>query len=532
MGKTEYFDVEKELPSTFNKNKLWIYENEEVFRLLVENSRDLISIINKDGIISYISPSCKKLLGYSYKDIVGKGVFNVVHNDDIPKVSEVFSYLIRNPDDFLTTELRILDKDKTSRNIEFIIKNFIRNPDVNGVLCIGHDITEWKKEKQKLKNLEEQLYHAQKMEAIGRLVTGISHDFKNILSVIMGYSEVLKLKFDDDSTKEGKALLAILKNAERASKLIEQLISIAKEEKYNPVILNMNNEIKLVMSVFEKVFEKNIDIVYDFAENLFNIEADRSQIDQVIMNLVINAKDAMPDGGKLTFKTENIFIGEDYKEKYFEFKQNLYIKVSVSDTGTGIPDKIKDKIFKPFFTTKGKRKGTGLGLTTVYRIIENHGGNIYFHSKEGKGTTFNFYLPATSKDITGNSTVDYKLMKGNGTILFIDDEKCIRDIAKIQLEYLGYKVLLASDGIEAIKIFSENKNKVDLVLLDIMMPNMNGEKIFQELKKIKQEIKVLLISGYSENDIESEILNKCSLGFIQKPFTFTELSRAVYGALM
>jgi PAS domain S-box-containing protein len=393
------------------------------------------------------------------------------------------------------------------------------------------DITDLKKAEEDKKKLEEQLYHAQKMESIGRLAGGIAHDFNNILASIMGYAEWLKLKLDIETmSNESNAAEVILNATKRASELTKQLLGFARKGKYIPVPLNINNLIDEVVKVTEKMFEKKIKVIFDLQENIRTIEADRSQLNQVFTNLLINARDAMPLGGEIFLKTENICLNDEDIKHFFEMKVGNYVRLSISDTGVGIPESIKGHIFEPFFTTKGEGIGTGLGLATVYGIVKNHGGYINFQSESGKGTTFNLYFPSSDK-LEIKTYRELEIIKGDATILVVDDEENIRTIAKIILDELGYRVYLAKDGFDAIKIYKNKKKQIDLVLLDLIMPNMNGESTFQKLKEINPKVKVVLSSGFSKNISSEKLLKEGALGFIQKPYLMQELSKVLNSIL-
>jgi PAS domain S-box-containing protein len=385
-----------------------------------------------------------------------------------------------------------------------------------------------KNAEEERRKLEEQLFQAQKMESIGRLAGGVAHDFNNILTSIMGYAELLKLKLTDTSAREKQAADIIIKSAERASDLTRQLLAFARGGKYQPVPLIINDIIIQTINVSEKIFEKNVKVKYDLGKKLNPIEADKNQLDQVLTNIIINAKDAMPNGGELLFKTSNVYLDEEYTSKFQDLKPGNYVKISIIDTGIGMPRSIKDRIFEPFFTTKGAGYGTGLGLATVYGIIKNHNGHITCTSEPGSGTTFTLYLPATEKEIIIEEN-ESKLIKGEETILLVDDEEYVRDVSIRQLERLGYKAFTASDGIEAVDIYKKKKKKIDLVLLDMVMPNLAGRETFRELKNINPKIKVVLISGFSQNDKATEILKEGALAFIQKPFKLYDLSKVLAG---
>jgi len=388
-----------------------------------------------------------------------------------------------------------------------------------------------RKAEEERKNLEEQFVQAQKMESIGRLAGGIAHDFNNILAVIMGYAELLTMKFKDDTKGEGKAADRIYKSVKRAGGLTYQLLGFARGGKYNPVPLKINNVIKNTIRMSEKIFEKTITVKYDFEERIKIIKADKNQFEQILTNLIINAKDAMPMGGKIIFKTENVYLDKEHISEYPEFEPGHYVKLSITDTGIGMTKVVKERAFEPFFTTKGEVKGTGLGLATVYGIVKNHNGQIYCVSEPGKGTTFTIYLPASEEEIIEEKIVKTRILRGDETILVVDDEENIREFTKEQLESIGYRVKLAGDGIEAIKIYKEKKDEIDLILLDMIMPDMAGKETFQELRKINPDVKVLLISGFSEDERAIETIDKGALGFIPKPFSLQELSESISEAL-
>ncbi|MFC1725842.1 ATP-binding protein, partial [candidate division KSB1 bacterium] len=345
---------------------------------------------------------------------------------------------------------------------------------------------------------------------------------------VMGYAEILKMKYKDPEKGSGKAADIIFKGSQRAANLTKQLLGFARGGKYNPEPANVNYIIRDTVSVSEKIFEKNIDLRFDFEENVNTIEADKNQLGQVITNLIINAKDAMPSGGELTLSTENAFLDKDYVYKYPEIIMGNYVKISVTDNGIGMVKEVKDRIFEPFFTTKGK--GTGLGLATVYGIIKNHKGHINCYSEPGEGTTFNIYLPVTDGEIIQKNDKQ-KILTGNEKILVIDDEENLRKLLFDQLEDLGYKVVLAADGVEAVDIYKNELNEIDLVLLDMIIPGMPSRKTFDSLKKLNPDVKVLLISGYSQNGKAKRILNEGAMGFLQKPFNLQQLSEKIHEML-
>lgn len=499
-----------------------LIKNEERFRLLVETINEGLLVINKNKNITYANPKICKMLDYTFDEIVKGNLTDFFDEYNLRIFNSQFKKRESGESD--PYELEWLKKDGSK--IYTIISPqpvFAEDGTFQGSFSVVLDITERKKAQEEKENLEEQLYQAQKMESIGRLAGGIAHDFNNILASIMGYAELLTIKHPDKSNPEGKAAQIILENTERGAELTKQLLGFARKGKYNPVPLNINVVIKDTIKVLENIFKKNVEIIYDLKEKIDFIEADRNQIEQVLANLLINAMDAMPKGGKLYLKTEITDINEEYQKYYPGLKSGNYIKILIRDTGIGIPKENLNMIFEPFFTTKEEGKGTGLGLATVYGIVKNHKGYINVNSQPGDGATFFLYFPVSFKkdvDIKKGS----RIVKGNSTILLVDDEENIRQLAETMLTGLGYKVLLAKDGKEAVEIFKKKNKNIDIVLLDIIMPVMSGKETNRKLRKINPDVKVLLSSGFSQNGAASEMMDEGALGFIQKPFRLGVLS--------
>lgn len=382
---------------------------------------------------------------------------------------------------------------------------------------------------RKIHGLEAQLLQAQKMEIVGRLAGGIAHDFNNFLTPIIGFAELLKEQegMDPETTM---CLDAIYKESLRAVDLTKQLLTFARRGEHHPTVLNINDSIKDGVKMSEHFFDKNIHVTYEFEGHLKNIIADENQIRQVITNLIINAKDAMPDGGELTFKTENVFIDQNSANKYPDLTAGNYVKISVTDTGCGIPPELRDKIFEPFFTTKEEGKGTGLGLASVYGIIKRHLGYITFESDINKGTTFTVYLPASEKQLPAKE-VKGDIFRGSGTILYADDEDHIRNLVKTQLKNIGYEVLLAKDGEEALEIYKKNKDSISLVILNLVMPHCGGKQAFKKLMKQYPEVKIIMTSGHTMEEQSAEFIKEGAKGFIQKPFKISSLSKIIHDVI-
>jgi CheY-like chemotaxis protein len=349
----------------------------------------------------------------------------------------------------------------------------------------------------------------------------------------MGFAELLKMKFDDSSTTEGHAADVIIQGAERAANLTKQLLGFARGGMYNPVLLNINDIIIETNKLTEKGYAKNVRVKFNLDKSIHLIKAEKSQMEQVLTNLVINSRDFMPSGGKLIFETENVYISEEFGDQYSGYQKGDYIKFSVIDNGEGIPKEFQDKVFEPFFTTKKVGEGVGLGLATVYGIVKNHGGHIELFSELNEGTRFTVYLPAAEEvGVIGKPAKKAKLIEGKGeTILVVDDEENVRNLARLQLQQLGYKAVLAADGKEALNIFRKRKDDINLVLLDVIMPELDGLKTYRRLIKSDPNLKVLVMSGFSKDGKASEILNEGAFNFIQKPFRIQEFSVKINQAL-
>ena len=389
------------------------------------------------------------------------------------------------------------------------------------LLDIFIDITEKKK-------LEAQLQQAQKMEAIGTLAGGIAHDFNNILQAIFGYTQILLIGKGADNPDHEK-LEAIEKSAQRASDLTKQLLIFSRkvESKLRP--MDLNKETEQVSKMLERTIPKMINIELHLAENLNIINADPAQIEQILMNLGVNARDAMPNGGRLIFETENMILDEHYCKIHLGSKPGHYVKLSISDTGHGMDKEILKHIFDPFYTTKEIGKGTGLGLAMVYGIVKSHNGYIMCYSEPDEGTIFKIYFPVIKKETESLEQKEeiFPIKGGNETILLVDDEEAIRELGKDILARFGYTVLMASDGETALEIYRENKKEISLVILDIIMPGMGGRKCLEELLKINPELRIIIASGYSINGPSKEVLKAGAKGFISKPYNINQILKAV-----
>ncbi len=389
------------------------------------------------------------------------------------------------------------------------------------MIGIIQDITE-------ARRLEEQLRHSQKMEAIGRLAGGIAHDFNNLLTAILGYSQFLLNDLDINNPLRQDVEM-IRQAGERAAALTHQLLAFSRKQALQLRIINLNHIVANIEQMLRRLLNESIELLTILEPELGQVEADPGQIEQVILNLALNARDAMPQGGKLLIETSNTYLDEAYARQYVDVKAGAYVELTVSDTGVGMDAKTQSYIFEPFFTTKGEGKGTGLGLATVHGIIKQSNGHIRVYSEPDYGTTFKIYLPQIGKIFTNAnpSLTKPKSYRGTETILLVEDEKIVRDLAYTILTGHGYTVLQAGDGREALSVAQQRQKAIHLLLSDVVMPKIGGIELASQLKAIHPETKVLLMSGYSVNIVERQDLDGTNTNFLNKPFTVDTLARKV-----
>ena len=499
-----------------------LVESEKKHREMIANISDVIGILDIDGTIKYKSPNVKKWFGWRPEDLVGTDGWETVHPDDLDRVQTEFFTLLKKENSTTTVEYRYKCEDGSYKMIELTAVNLVKDSIVSGILMNYHDITERKRAEEEKKKLQTQLQQAQKIEAIGTLAGGIAHDFNNLLMAIQGRTSIMLMK-KDSSHPDIRHLKGIEDNVESAADLTRQLLGFARGGKYEVKPTDLNEVVNKQNRMFGRT-KKEITIRGKYEENLWPVEADRGQIEQVLLNLYVNAWQAMPGGGDLYLETKNVTLDET-DVKPFAVEPGGYVKISVTDTGVGMDKATREKIFEPFFTTKEMGRGTGLGLASAYGIIKNHGGFINVYSEKGHGTTFNVYLPASEKKIIEEKKPAGDTLRGTETVLFVDDEDMIIEVAEELFEELGYKVLTTGSGREAIETYEKNKERIDMVLLDMVMPDMSGGETYDKLKEINPDVKVLLASGYSMNGTATEIMDRGCNGFIQKPFKMKELSQ-------
>ena len=411
--------------------------------------------------------------------------------------------------------------EAANRRLENIVQERTSQlTDIN--MDLRQEIEERKRAEKERANLEDMLIQAQKMEAIGTLGGGIAHDFNNLLMGIRGHASLMLADMDANHPLHDN-LISIEQYVQAGAELTSQLLAFAMRGKYEVKTIDLNELIIKNAQMFART-NKGIRISTQYQDNIWPVDVDQGQIDQVLLNLFVNAAQAMSNSGNLYIRTKNVMLDADYVQK-FNVKPGNYIRTSVQDTGVGMDESTIAKIFDPFFTTKEMGRGTGLGLASAYGILRNHGGFIAIASKINEGSTFDFYLPASFKEVVKDKSFEKTLLKGSETILLVDDEDMIIDVTSRMLKKLGYKFLIAQSGQEALELFAAEKNHIDLVILDMIMPGMGGKDTYEALKKINPDVKILLSSGYSISGEAMELINCGCNGYIQKPFSYTQLSQ-------
>jgi two-component system, cell cycle sensor histidine kinase and response regulator CckA len=501
--------------------------NEQRFRALIENSSDAIALFNTDGVILYASPSTPQVLGFTPEEFICLNALEVIHPDDREFVKERLKVALKQPLVGVGGRARVLHKDGTWRWMEGTFTNLLKEPSVGAVVNNYRDITERKQAEEALHESEEQLRLAQKLEAVGRLAGGIAHDFNNLLTVINGYSDLLLRTLDDDQLRHQTQEI---KNAgERAASLTRQLLAFSRKQVLQPKVLALNDVVTNVAKMLQRLIGEDIELVLSLSAALGQVKADPGQLEQVLLNLIVNARDAMPNGGKVVIKTANAELSEDYEPQHPAAQPGAFVMLEVSDCGHGMDVETQKHIFEPFYTTKEVGKGTGLGLSTVYGIVKQSGGNIWVYSEPGHGTTFKIYLPRLNegRKPTEDDAVQTELPKGSETILLVEDEPMVRKFARATLEMNGYKVIEAADGQEALTISAPYGETIHLLLTDVVMPKMSGRELAEQLASLRPETKVLYMSGYTDEAIVHHGVLDEGIQLLEKPFASGALALKV-----
>ncbi|MGZ8430218.1 MAG: PAS domain-containing hybrid sensor histidine kinase/response regulator [Candidatus Deferrimicrobiaceae bacterium] len=490
----------------------------------VDRGSDAAYWMGADGRLLYVNDKACEALGYSREELLSMKIQEI--NPDFPserwpshweELRQRQTYSVESK--HRTKDGRLIPVEVTANYIEFDGKEYN--------CASARDITYRKRAEEESRLLQSQLIQAQKMEALGLLAGGIAHDFNNLLTGILGYANLLCYRKGIDPEVE-RAAVAIQRASERASNLTAQLLGFARKGKNLNIEVDLGGLVTAVTGLLERTLDQRIRIVTDFHPEEGCVLGDPSQLDQVVMNLAVNGCDSMPEGGRLKIATERVFLDEAFCRDREGMTPGNYLLLSVGDTGIGIPPENLERIFDPFFTTKPQGKGTGLGLSMVFGIVRNHGGCVDVRSEAGAGTEFRVYLPESGAGASKKTVaMSAALPRGRGRILLVDDQETVRDVARDMLEALGYEVLIASDGLAGVSRFREMWREIDLVVLDMVMPNLSGGECFRRMKEIDPKARVVLSSGYSMEGAIQDVMNEGILAFIQKPYRLEELSRVV-----
>ena len=520
---------------TFNKRRLAdkaLMESEAKYRSIVEGLEEGYFEIDLDGNLTFFNEPLCKILGFTRSDLEDKNTSTFTTETTCRKMDDIYEQVKKTGEPIRVSDYDALGKDGQQIVLELTVSLLRDTSDTpGGFRGIMWDVSDRKEAEAEKKKLEIQVQQAQKMESIGTLAGGIAHDFNNILMGIQGNASLMAIKTEPGHPSHEK-IKNIETYVENGTELTRQLLGFARRGKYHAISTDINDVIEKSAKMFGRT-KKEIQIQTDLAAELWTVEVDRGQVEQALLNLYVNAWQAMPEGGRLSLKTENIVLGADFiNNQPYKVEAGDYIKITVTDTGIGIDKETQTRIFEPFFTTKEMGRGTGLGLASVYGIIKNHEGYINVYSELGQGTSFTIYLPASVKKVEPEvETVAPTVVTGNGTILLIDDEKMIIDVGQELLQELGFDVLTATSGPDAIDIYRQKSADIDLVIMDLIMPGMSGGETFDRLKEIDTQVKVLLSSGYSINGQAAKILERGCDGFIQKPFNINQLSEKIQGII-
>ena len=497
-------------------------EEQSRYKELLENVDDAVYILDRKGNVLEANEAAYSQLGYKPEQFFELNLTDIIPVDDAALIiNQLGKNIEQQPPPKITVQTSHAKIDGDPIPVE-IHSRAISYRGRNVILNVARDITARKEVEKEKKHLESQLIHSQKMEAVGTLAGGIAHDFNNLLMGIQGYVSLMRLQSSPEDPND-EYIQGIENAVMNAANLTNQLLGFARKGKYTLKQTSLNTIVENSTKMFTRT-RKEIVTHTKLQNDLWSVKVDPGQIEQVLINLYLNAWHAMPDGGNIYIQTENIYLSDEYC-KPFEVPQGNYVKVSVTDTGVGIDPDFIERIFEPFFTTKDVGKGTGLGLASAYGIIKNHNGIIRVYSEINHGTTFNIYLPASDLEEVKDVEISTEMVKGNEAILLVDDEEGTIRVEKLMLRELGYQVVPALSGKEAIELYKERKVDFDLVALDMIMPEMNGKDTYDALKKINPEVKVLLVSGYSLNKQIEELMDKGCNGFIQKPFDIVQLSQ-------
>jgi PAS domain S-box-containing protein len=484
---------------------------ERLFRVVVQSITDVVAVVNLDGTMRFVSDAIEPVLGVSASSLFGANLFDSLVQDDAKASREVFRALAGTPESVRDFTVRVRSAAGELKTLEITAKNLVGDPRVGAFLCVARDVTARRK-------LEDQLAHAQRLESVGRLAGGVAHDFNNILAAVLAHAELAREGLPQNAAAR-EDLAAIESAARRAAELTQQLLTFARKQVIRPTVVDLNSLLASMQRLLRRVLGDDVELETAMGSPLWPVEADQGQLEQVIMNLAINARDAMPLGGRLTIETANVTFDEPTLELR-GMAAGQYALLSVSDSGEGMDEATRARIFEPFFTTKDVGKGTGLGLATVYGVVTRCGGHVFVYSEPGVGTTFKIYLPRSTKLPTAEPPEAPRVTVGHGeTILVVEDHDPLRQVVVRSLSQHGYRVLAAPRPREALALSEAHPGGIDLLLTDVVMPEMSGKALATALLQARPALEVVYMSGYTENTIVHHGIPDADVHFLSKPFT-------------
>jgi len=500
-------------------------QSERRFRALVEHSADGIALVSAEAVVTYASPSVTRILGFTPEELAGRNGFELVHPEDLALAQETSARLVREPGAARSVGIRVRHKDGGWRILEGTASSLLRDPSVGAIVVNFRDVSE-------RRGLEDRLRQAQKMEAVGQLAGGVAHDFNNVLTAISGFTEIL-LEDLEPTDRRRQDVEEIRRSVDRATALTGQLLAFSRRQILQPVFLDLNAVVARMDKMLRRLIGEDVVLNTREAPGLWPVSADPGQLEQVVVNIAVNARDAMPGGGELTLETANITMDKAYAREHPPAEPGDYVMLAVSDTGHGMDVETQRRVFEPFFTTKASGKGTGLGLATVYGIVKQSGGFIWVYSEPGHGTTFKVYLPRSSGGALALPAPEPSadIAGGTETILLIEDDDVVRGLARRMLAAKGYTVLESKSGAEALDICCRHAGAVHLLLTDVVMPEMGGRDVAQRVAGLRPEVRVVYMSGYTEDAVVRHGVLAADVAYVQKPFTSDSLARKVRDAL-
>ncbi len=519
-----YFLIAR-LSSKINQSIHALSESEKRLHFLVKNSSDSLVILNADGSQRYVSPAAERITGFPIAELEGRTLDTLIHPDDMQTLMAAWNETIEHPEKTVTVQYRHIHKTREWVFSEAIAQSFLNEPAINGVIASVRDITEHKKAEEEKNKLQTQLTQSQKMESVGRLAGGIAHDFNNMLTVILGHTE-MALEQLDPTLPLAANLQDIHKAAQRSADLTQQLLAFARKQTITPKVLDLNQVVEGMLKMLRQLIGEDIDLAWLPGKNIGLVKMDPSQIDQILANLCVNARDAIGETGRITIETDTVTFDPTYGVAHSVVPGD-YVLLAVSDNGCGMDAETLSHLFEPFFTTK--ERGTGLGLATVYGIVKQNKGVINVYSEPGQGTTCKIYLPrhAVGIDQMPRANVTQPNARGHETILLVEDEPMILEMTATMLKLQGYTVLAAATPGEAIQLAREHAGAISLLMTDVVMPEMNGRHLAKILLSLYPGLKPLFMSGYTANVIAHQGVLDEGVHFIQKPFIMKDLAAKI-----